>query len=159
MPDPTTIAANEAPPAASDKPKRVRRPRAPKPPKPPAAEKPKRTRRAAGSVQTLERKVAAMGENFPEALRILSKRDPDFKAALRDELGRDEVVAAARVRVDRAAADLMAAKDALETLTRVPASTAHLDRLKRLAGFIMLEGGPVPPQDADDAAGDVDAAD
>lgn len=127
----------------AEKPRRQRKPRAPKPADAP---KPKRTRIL--PVNTLERRVAAMGEHHAEALRLLSKRDDGFKAGLREEFEHGTKRAAAEARVARAESELHDAKNALHAIDPV-GSRVFTTRLDRLAKSIATETGALPETQVD----------
>lgn len=114
---------------------------------PPATAQPelvttRKKRESTKPVETLDRKVAALGEHHAAALKVLSSRDPKFKKGLREEMGHDSDKAEIEERIARHESAARSAKAELAALK--PAATTHRDRLDRLAKSIAEETLALP---------------
>ena len=110
----------------------AKRKRKPRKAAPPATDKPPRK-----PSRTLAAIVREMGAAHVEALRILSKADPHFKADLRGDLSRDVRIASARAALQRADAAVERAKaTVVETASWGPAT--RLAALNDLASKIAV---------------------
>lgn len=133
-------ATDPAAPAA--KPKRTSKPKAAPAPAAKPDKKERKRSPDAPPVQTLERTIAALGEDHADALATLSRRDPLFKAGLRAEMNQGGDKAECEARIAKHEAALAAARAELAKIA-APA-TVFRDRLDRLAKSIATERLALP---------------